>query len=92
MLNYPERLIPVEVMALGINLTTCTRTIEVICEQQFLTLLVKRVQRTFDPLLMKLIHNIATCNAQQVHQRLQVCVLTISIHLNMIYFACLCLR
>ncbi len=51
---------PSELVALAINMATCQRVVEQICDPQIISQLVKRVHRTFDPLLMKFIHNITS--------------------------------
>lgn len=50
---------PLEVMALAVNLAGNRRNAQLICEQDGLKLLLRRAVKNRDPLLMKMIRNIA---------------------------------
>jgi hypothetical protein len=59
LIHYPEPLVAAEVAALAINLTANGRNAKLMCENDGLRALLSRVLRTYDPLLMKVIRNIA---------------------------------
>ncbi|XP_045119018.1 kinesin-associated protein 3-like isoform X2 [Portunus trituberculatus] len=58
-LNSPEPMVPLELMALAVNLAANKRNAQLICEGAGLKLLMKRVLKYRDPLLTKMIRNIA---------------------------------
>ncbi|XP_076359971.1 kinesin associated protein 3 isoform X2 [Tachypleus tridentatus] len=58
-MECPEERVPLELIALSINLTTNKRNAQIICESNGLTFLMKRVFEHQDPLLMKIIRNIS---------------------------------
>ena len=73
-IDFQDRLIPSEIISLAINVSTCQRAVDVICNgddastenSDYLPLLIKRVHRTFDPLLMKLIHNLSCSTNENI--------------------------
>lgn len=58
-LNSPEPMVPLELMALAVNLAANKRNAQLICEGAGLKLLMKRALKYRDPLLTKMIRNIA---------------------------------
>ncbi|XP_050693390.1 kinesin-associated protein 3-like isoform X3 [Eriocheir sinensis] len=59
LLSTPEPMVPLELMALAVNLSANKRNAQLICEGAGLKLLMKRALKYRDPLLMKMIRNIA---------------------------------
>ncbi|XP_022237019.1 kinesin-associated protein 3-like [Limulus polyphemus] len=58
-MECPEERVPLELIALSINLTTNKRNAQIICESNGLTFLMKHVFEHQDPLLMKMIRNVS---------------------------------
>lgn len=59
MLNSTGPQVPLELMALAVNLAANKRNAQLICEGSGLKLLMKRALKYRDPLLTKMIRNIA---------------------------------
>lgn len=65
-INFPERLIPPEIVAVAINMANNFHSLMQFCEGTNFTALIKRAHRTFDPLLMKLIHKMLVCLSKSI--------------------------
>ena len=58
-LQSKEERLPIDLMALCINLAASQANVEAICENRGLDILMKRFSKTHDPLLLKMIRNIS---------------------------------
>ncbi|KAI9979864.1 hypothetical protein PInf_027588 [Phytophthora infestans] len=58
-INFPQNIVAKELAALSVNLSHNARNAELMCQNRGLEALASRVFRTRDPLLMKVIRNIA---------------------------------
>eukprot|EP00743_Colponemidia_sp_Colp-15_P004208 GILK01004540.1.p1 GENE.GILK01004540.1~~GILK01004540.1.p1 ORF type:complete len:755 (+),score=181.94 GILK01004540.1:116-2380(+) len=58
-IHFPEQYVGKELIALAVNLSTFPRNAEMICEGDGFTLFVKRLVKTRDPLLCKVLRNIS---------------------------------
>eukprot|EP00294_Goniomonas_avonlea_P008312 CAMPEP_0114554636 /NCGR_PEP_ID=MMETSP0114-20121206/8318_1 /TAXON_ID=31324 /ORGANISM="Goniomonas sp, Strain m" /LENGTH=691 /DNA_ID=CAMNT_0001739701 /DNA_START=77 /DNA_END=2149 /DNA_ORIENTATION=+ len=64
-LNHPEKQVEKTLVALGINLSANSRNAEMMCENDGLKILVKRLLRTRDALLCKMLRNISQHDGPQ---------------------------
>mmetsp|Transcript_21079 Transcript_21079/g.9665 ORF Transcript_21079/g.9665 Transcript_21079/m.9665 type:complete len:139 (-) Transcript_21079:96-512(-) len=61
-INFPEPIVGKEVVALAINLVVNPRNAEIISEGEQLTFLIDRTIKHRDPMLFKVVRNIATAS------------------------------
>ena len=71
-IHFPDQIVGIELVALGINLTTNARNAEIMGEGDQFNVLIKRALQYQDVLLFKIVRNIAQFATDSVQDILEV--------------------